>query len=450
MAGFFVSERSLMSHMLSKLRVIALAAVAAIVAALPLATAAKATAKLVDAVHGYTQSMLQPLTGTILGANTLTNLITTMYNALDVVSRELVGFIPAVTSDMTMARAAVGQTVRSPVTPAATATDITPAVTPPNDGDHNIGSVAMTITKARRVPVRWNGEEKLGLDNNGASYNVILRDQFAQAMRTLVNEVEADVASLHVKASRAYGTAGTTPFASDLSDTAQVRKILADNGAPMGDLQMVFDTSAGAKMRTLTQLTKANEANDATLLRRGVLLDVHGFALRESAQVKTHTKGTGASATTDNAGYAVGATVITLASAGTGTIVAGDAITFAGDTNKYIVASGDADVSNGGTITLAAPGLRQAIAASATAITVVNNSARNMGFARSAIVLATRAPALPEQGDSAVDRMIVQDPVSGLAFEISLYLQYRQIQYEVALAWGYEMVKPAHATVLLG
>jgi hypothetical protein len=383
-------------------------------------------------------------------ANTLTGLIPTIYNALDVVSRELVGFIPAVSSDMTYDRAAVGQTVRSPVAPASTASDITPAVTPPNDGDQTIGSTDMTITKARRVPIRWNGEEKKGLDNNGASFNVILRDQFAQGMRTLVNEVEADLAALHIYASRAYGTAGTTPFASNLGDTAQMRKLLADNGSPLGDLQCVIDTSAGAAMRTLTQLSKANEAADTSLLRRGVLLDVHGFAIRESAQVKTSTAGTGASATTNNAGYAVGATVITLASAGTGTIVAGDVITFAGDSNKYVVASGDADVSNGGTITLAAPGLRKAIAASATNITVVAAAARNMCFARSAIALATRAPALPPQGDSAIDRQIITDPVSGLSFEVSMYAQYRQMQYEIGLAWGTAAVKTQHIGLLLG
>lgn len=383
-------------------------------------------------------------------ANTLTGLTTTIYNALDVVSRELTGFIPAVSSDMTYSRAAKGQTVTSPVAPAATASDINPGVTPPDDGDQTIGKVDMTITKARRVPVRWNGEEKLALDNNGASYNTILRDQFAQAMRTLANEVESDLAALHIGASRAVGTAGTTPFATNLADSALALKALQDNGAPKGDLQMVIDTTAGANMRTLGQLTKANEANDDSLLRRGVLLDVHGFAIRESAQVKTATAGTGASATTNNAGYAVGATTITLASAGTGTVVSGDIVTFAGDTNKYVVVSGDTDVSNGGTITIAKPGLRKAIAASATNITVTATSARNLAFSRSSIALATRIPALPDGGDSADDRMIITDAVSGLSFEIAIYRQYRQVQYEISLAWGCAMVKPEHSIILLG
>lgn len=383
-------------------------------------------------------------------SNTLTGLTTTLYNAMDVVSRELVGLIPAVSSDMTYDRAAVGQTVTSPVAPAASATDITPAVTAPDDGDQVVGKVDMTITKARRVPVRWNGEEKRGLDNNGASYNVILRDQFAQAMRALVNEIEGDLAALHLKASRAAGAAGTVPFASNLGDSAQARKILADNGAPMGDLQLVIDTTAGANLRTLANLTRVNEAGGDDLLRRGVLTDLHGFAIRESAQIKTHAAGTGALATTGTAGYAVGATTIALASAGTGTILAGDVITFANDPNKYVVVSGDADVSGGGTITIAAPGLRQALPASAVAITVIAATSRNMAFSRSAIALATRAPALPDGGDSASDRMIITDPVSGLSFEVSLYKQYRQIQYEIAVAWGCAAVKPEHIALLLG
>lgn len=383
-------------------------------------------------------------------ANTLTNLIPDLYESLDVVSRELVGLVPSVTRDSSVERAAVGQTVRSHVAPASTASDIAPGVNAPNDGDQSIGNVTLSITKARAVPVRWNGEEQRGI-NTGPGYRPVLRDQLAQAFRTLSNEMEADLAALYSAASRSYGTGGTVPFATagDYTDASNVLKILLDNGAPNSDLQLVLNTAAGANLRG-KQGGKANEAGTDSILRRGVLLDIHGFAIRESAGIKTHTKGTAASATTNAAGYAVGATTITLASAGTGTIVVGDSVTFTGDTNQYVVVSGDASTADGGTITIAAPGLRQAIPAAATNITVSATGARNMGFRRSAIVLANRLPALPEEGDMADDRMTIVDPVSGLPFEISLYKQYRQIRYEVAAAWGVKCVKPEHLALLLG
>jgi len=382
-------------------------------------------------------------------ANTLTNLIPDLYEALDVVSRELVGFIPAVTRDSNVERAAVGQTVRSIVAPASTAADITPAVNAPDTGDQTIGNVELNITKARGVPIRMNGEEELGL-NSGAGVSTVRMAQIQQAMRTLTNEIEADLAALHVNASRAYGAATTTPFptAGDYSDASQIVKILKDNGAPTSDMQLVLDTAAGANL--IGKQSRVDFQGDVNMLRQGVLLDHAGLAIRESGQVLTSTAGTGASATTDNAGYAVGATVITLASAGTGTIVAGDVITFAGDTNKYVVASGDTDVSNGGTITLAAPGLRVAMSAATKVITVVAAAARNMAFARSAIVLANRLPALPADGDSASDRTIITDPRSGLSFEVAMYKQYRQIHWEISAAWGVKCVKPEHTALLLG
>lgn len=382
--------------------------------------------------------------------NTLTSLIPDAYKALDVVSRELVGFIPAVTRDSDVAQAAIGETVYSYVAPAASAGDVTAAATVPDDGDQTFGNKTVAVTKARRVPIRWNGEQTRQMDHSFGTSNMI-QSQFAQAFRTLTNEMENDLAALHLSASRAYGTAGTTPFASSLAATANLKKVLDDNGAPMSDRQCVIDTSAGAAMRTLAQLTNVNQAGNDSMLRQGVLLDLHGFAMRESGQVyQAVTAGTGASATTNTAGYAIGATVITLASAGTGTIIAGDVISFAGDSEKYLVVSGDADVSNGGTITLAAPGLRQAIPASATAITVSAASTRNMAFSRDSIVLATRTPALPAGGDLAVDRQYITDPHSGLSFELSMYAQYRQMQYEVSIAWGVGAMKTEHMALLLG
>jgi hypothetical protein len=377
--------------------------------------------------------------------NTLTNLIPDAYAALDVVSRELVGFIPSVTRDASADRIAVGQTLRSPLIPASSASDVTAAMSLPAAAYQTIANKSLTISKSRQVSFSWTGEEIKGLDAGPGSQNIV-QGQFAQAMRALVNEMESDVAVAAYKgASRAYGTAGTTAFASTLADPAQLRKILDDNGAPLSDRSLVIDTTAGAAMRTLAQLTKANEAADSSLLRQGVLLDIHGFAIRESAQVPTVTKGTGASYLVNNAsGYSIGDTAITL-DGGTGTILAGDVITFAGDTNKYVVET--ALASN--VVTIAAPGLKKALADNA-ALTVGNNFAANVGFSRDAIVLANRLPALPAAGDLAVDRTVVSDPRSGLAFEVAVYPGYRMVTYVVSAAWGVSVVKPNHIGILLG
>lgn len=379
-------------------------------------------------------------------ANGLTGLIPNVYKALDVVSREFVGWIPSVTMDSDVARAAVNQEVISHIAPASVATDITPGVTSPDDGDQTFGNLGVTITKARRVPFRWNGEQERGLNNRGAGANALKMDQIQQAIRTLTNEVEADIqAAARIAASRGTGTAGTTPFATNLGDTAQVRKILDDNGAPGSNRSLIIDTTAGANMRTLSNLTKANEAGTVMTMRDGELLNLHGFSIKESAAVQPVTKGTGASWLVNNgAGLAVGTKTIPV-DGGSGTILAGDIVTFAGDTNKYVVNSTLA----GGSFTIGGPGLKVAIADNA-AVTVGNSFTANVAFAKSAIVLAARQPALPDDGDLAKDRTTVVDPRSGLAFEIAMYPQYRQMQYEISLAWGVKGIKPEHIALLIG
>lgn len=383
-------------------------------------------------------------------ANTLTGLIPDLYAGLDTVSRELVGFIPSVGRAPGVERAAVGQSVVYNVSQETAAFDITPAMNTPEPADQTLSSGSMAITKSRGVAFGWTGEEQRGL-NTGPGYMSVQAANFAQGLRTLVNEMESDIAvAASAAASRAYGTAGTTPYATNLGDSAQLRKILDDNGAPLSERSQVIDTSAGAALRTLQNLTRANEAGQAMTLRDGELLNIHGFSIKESAQIVGHAAGTGAGATTDGAGYAEGATVITLAAAGTGSILAGDVITFAGDANKYVVVSGDASTVDGGSITIAKPGLLQAIPAAATAITVASDYTANVGFARDAIHFVTRAPALPQEGDAAIDRMMITDPRSGMSFEISLYAGYRKIRAEVGAAWGVKGVKPEHIALLLG
>lgn len=381
-----------------------------------------------------------------MATNTITGLIPTLYEALNVVSREMVGMIPAVSRDSQAERAALGQVVRSPVATVNAAADVTPGNVSPATTGVTIGSVDVTITKSRQVSFGYNGEQSLGL---GANRNNIIRDQFVEAMRSLSNEIERDLAiEGYRNASRAHGTAGTAPFgtAGNLSDFAGAMRILEDNGAPKNDLQMALGSAAMANLRGVQSvLFRVNEAGSSDMLRDGMTDRVQGFALRNSAGILPHTAGSGASYLVNQAGgEAINETLITV-DTGSGTILAGDCITFAGDANVYAVNTALA----ANVLSIGAPGMRIAAADNA-AITVGGTYTPNLAFDRRAIVLAARAPALPDGGDNADDRTLVTDPVTGLTFEVSVYRQYRQVRYEVALAWGVKAIKPAHIAILRG
>lgn len=376
-------------------------------------------------------------------SNTLTGLIPTIYTALDTVSREQVGFIPAVSRNAKADAAAKDQTVTASVAPIAKTVDIEPGATAPNDGNQSIGSVEVKITKSKMAPVKWNGEEQLALGPAG-TYNTILADQFTQAFRALSNEVDADLAALYYASSRGVGEAGKAPFGvgGDLSDAANARQVMSDNGAPTTDLQMVLGSSAIANLRgKQSVLFKVNESGTDTLLREGIIGRLEGFNIHESANIKKH-----ASAAT---GYLVngekeeGDILITV-DTGTGAFKAGDIVTFAGDAHQYVIA-----VATASTITLAAPGLRQDLADDAV-ITVLGTYTANMAFDRGAFLLAARTPAMPQGGDTADDVMNVTDPKSGITFQVALYRQYRQVRYEVGLSWGVAPVKAEHSCIILG
>jgi hypothetical protein len=379
--------------------------------------------------------------------STLTNLIPDAYAALDVVSRELTGFIGAVTRDSTADRVAAGQTLRSIVAPANTAgADITPAMTIPSDASQTIGNKSLTISNNRFFPFSWTNQQQYAADM-GPGYLTIQQAQIAQAIRAAVNEIEASIAiAAKNGASRAFGpTAGTAPL---LADFASAKKILDDNGAPQSDRTVVFDTTAGVSLRSTANLFKVNESGDQTLLRQGLLGSLYGFDLRESGQVQTTTKGAMTGALVNGA-LAIGATAIVFDTGTVNTtgVVAGDIITIAGDANKYVVASGSTSAS--GTITINEPGVRQAQADNA-AITVFGTSTRNIALSRNAIVLATRLPELPDGGDLALDRFTLTDPRTGLSMELAMYPGFRMATYHLSVCWGVSVFKPEHCAVIVG
>lgn len=378
-------------------------------------------------------------------ANVLTDLAADIYKAADIVGRELVGAIPSVTINAGSERAAFGDVVRAAFTRAPTVnSSYTPSMTIPEGDDQTVDNKTMTINKVANVKINWTGEEIRHV-SNGAGYETIYGDQIAQAMRGITNSIEAELlSSIYKASSRAYGTAGTTPFGSNFNELAEIRKILVDNGMPTdGQATLVINTAAGVKLRNLAQLQKANEAGGSDLLRRGTLLDLQGLMIKESAGVAAHTKGTGTSYQLSAAG-AVGDTTIGV-DTGSGTLLAGDVVTFAGTTDKYVANS----ALSGGSFTIGEPGLLYAEADN-DAVTIGNNYTANVAFHRRAVELVVRPPSNPFGGDMAVDTMTVQDPFSGLVFEISVYKGYKKAMIDITTLYGVKVWKPAFVATLLG
>tara|TARA_R110000772_G_scaffold42318_1_gene98302 strand:- start:7715 stop:8854 length:1140 start_codon:yes stop_codon:yes gene_type:complete len=378
-------------------------------------------------------------------ANILTDLAGDIYKSADVVGRELTGAIAGSTINSNGSeRVAVGDVVRSSFTRPAAEVDVTPSMTTPEGTDQTVDNKTATITKSKAVQIPWTGEDIRSV-NNGMGYETIYGDQIAQAMRRLANLVEIDAnQELARNASRAVGTAGTTPFGTNQNVINEARQILIDNGVPNdGRLSLVMNTSAGTNLRNLTNLYKVNESGTESLLRQGILQDISGIMLRETGQGYSHTAGTGTGYLVNDAGLAVGDTAVA-ADTGTGTILAGDFVTIDGDTNKYVTSG-----LSGGILTLNETGLRIAAADNA-AITRGASYAGNIAFHQAAHEIIMRPPAVPTNGDSAIDSMVVQDPRSGLVFEIRVYMGYRKTMVEVALAWGVKAWMPKYIATVLG
>jgi hypothetical protein len=374
-------------------------------------------------------------------ANTLTALQPILFSAAQQVSAEPFGVVSAINATFDNRGVAKGDQVKVPVAPTRAAVDFEPGATAPQGADATAEDVAVEITASKKVSWHLTGEQQRSLDNGAASEEWI-RQLVAQGMRTLRNAAEIDCSNaIKVGASRAVGTAGTGPFGSTIHAMADVRKILADNGAPLSDLQMCMDTASGAALRKLGIIQQADQAGSDAERRSGALLRQFGFEIRESAGISLHTKGTGADFVTSGS-TAPGVRDVALVT-GTGTVLPGDVVTFAADSvNKYVVNGG---ISGPGTIKLGRPGARVTIA-TANALTVGANYTPILAFERSAVVGVMRPPIMP--GNPTIQQMLVSDGM-GMTYLMLDISQYGQRTWELHLAWGFKVVQGEHVAILL-
>lgn len=372
---------------------------------------------------------------------TLTAIAPVLYSAAREVAKEPFGAVTAVNTSFDNKGVARGDTVKVPVMPSGASEDFTPGIT--NTAAQNIiaSSIDITLTKFKKYPMVLTGEQERSLEN-GENFEDWTTQFIKQGTRTLRNEMEVDcVNEIYQGASRAVGTSGTTPFASNLDLLADVRKILRDNGAPMADAHFIMDTAASNKAQKLAIYQNANQAGGDGERRTGGFNPQFGLQLAESAGIDTHTKGTGASYLVNGA-LAKGDTTITV-DGGTGTILAGDVITFAADTaNQYVVT----EALSGGSLKIGENGLRVAIPDN-NAVTVTASYTPNVAFERNAVVGVVRPPLIPVKAD--MQQQIISDE-TGMSFLLVQDVQYGQKVWELHAAWAFKTVNGMFSAIVKG
>lgn len=327
--------------------------------------------------------------------------------------------------------------------------NITPGAVVSDPSGVVISNVSITMTKNRKFPFAITGDDQLRAAAHGADFKNL---QIKQAVRSLINEIWADVAALHIFASEAVGTPGTTPFGSDVSLATKARKALQDSLAPKTDRSLIFDTNAESNILGLPQYLNYYQSGSDQTLQEGTVGKLLGFNPSVSSSIASSVKGTGAAYVTSGV-QAAGACSIVLAT-GNGTVVPGDLVQFAGDTTIYVVKTG---IAAPGTIVLNQRtqdglGLRVQIAGGA-AMTILGNATRNMAFHKSAIGLAIRPSAVPDGGDAAVDRVLISDSApggTGLTIAVAMYKGYMQQIFEVQATWGAAAIRPELLKLILG
>ncbi len=377
-----------------------------------------------------------------------------LYQARDQVVREPTGFSQGVIVNGGSEGVSINGTVTSMRTSEPTLiTSYSPAMTVPDAADITTDTETMVIDGVAGAAIPLKGETFAKLSATVGA-EMALQQLFAQSIRKMANTIEAAVGTAAYKgSSRAVGTAGTTPFASNWNTVNSLRQILEDNGCPVddGSLSLVISTSAGTNLRNLSQLTKANEAATDATLRRGELLNISGFSIRTSAGVAAHTKGAGASYVINNGNIAIGSTTISIdgGTVNTTGFKAGDVITVTDDPSagNYVVKTGL--TSTAGNIVLNQPGLRGAIV-DGKAVTIGNSYTANLGFHRSAIELAMRPPAQPPGGDAGEEIAVIYDEKTGLSFSARLYKGDGMNIIRFMCFYGIKVWKPEFVATLLG
>jgi len=334
-----------------------------------------------------------------------------------------------------------GSVIDVPVPKARSATPVSPSSTPATPTDVTPGLVQVQLDQWYESDFYLTDKEMLEVMDGHFPMMA------SEAIKALADNVNSYILTTMYKG--LYGWCGATnahPFASSLQEAVDARKVLSDQEAPFNDRAFVVNTMAAANLLMREQFTNAQISGRTEGIIEGQLGRRLGFDWNEDQQVPTHTAGTittGLSAKSAT-NQAIGTTAVvctTAASTGACALLKGDIITFASDSQTYVLTANATQASASSDVTLNIyPGLKKALTGG-QAVTVKASHVANVAFQRNCFAFATRPLEAATEGLGVITMSAV-DPVTGLSLRIEVTRQNKQTRWAYDILYGGNVVRP--------
>lgn len=334
-----------------------------------------------------------------------------------------------------------GSSVDVPIPSAITAVAVSPSYVPPDDAGVVPTKINIPLDQWWEAPFFLTDKDML------EAMNGTIPMQASEAIKSLANKIDALIIDKAEKNFYNYaGTAGTTPFGTDLSEFLTADALLNDSLAPPDNRFVAISSRAKANAMGLRAFQDTSYRGDNAGIIRGEIGEKLGAFWFMDQNLTRHTAGTWTNAGTTTGTNAAAQTTVNL-TGGTGSILAGDKIYFStAPDEQYVVVSATGTAPT--TAIVVSPALITA-KSSTDPVFVRASHRQNFLFHRDALALATRPFAGADPMGLGVYQSAV-DPISGLALRLEVTRQHKRTRWSYDILCGVAAPRPQFGAVIAG
>ncbi len=349
----------------------------------------------------------------------------------------------------------VGQTVDVPIPTARTVRTVVPSASGPTNQDSTLSVVQVTLNNWRESTFYMTDKQ---MEETAAG---AVPMQAQEALKALINDVEDKIFTDVKEVYKHSGSAGTTPFSTNLAafKDARVRLNKGSLGgagpASVQDRRVVLGPDAEGNALVLGQFLKADERGDQGGIITGNIGMKLGSQWFMDQNVKTFSNLVSlnkVTAVVSKVAYTALATTVTMDRATlTGKLKKGALFTITGLARQFVVTATVTAASNAIAVAIS-PALGAALASNITITFASPNKSSevaNLHFHRDAFALASRPLGRSRFTGEGGFQTIV-DPVSGLVVRLEVRRQWRQVTWAWDILFGTKLTRPELCARVLG